>query len=72
MCHGRGLANPVQRAGLSQNDPALSFAEHFEQHCTVMYAADDQVALGGNNEDNYYAVPTAPGWPFWVSTGSWP
>jgi hypothetical protein len=23
-----------------------------------MYAADDQVALGGNNEDNYYAVPT--------------
>ncbi len=26
-----------------------------DQHCTVLYAADDQVALGGNNEDNFRA-----------------
>ena len=32
--------------------------ENVDQHCTVFYAADDHVALGGNNEDGYHPVLT--------------
>lgn len=42
----------------SNPDGILARQEEVEQHCTVFYAADDQVALGGNNEDNYGAGPT--------------
>ncbi len=43
------------------NDPASgglasvssSSPNDFNQHCTVFYAADDKVAIGGNNEDSF-------------------
>jgi hypothetical protein len=54
----RSLANSVYQPEVSPNESAGQSAERVEQHCTVIYAADDQVALGGNNEDGYHPVLT--------------
>src|SRR5512140_938104 len=39
---------PIKRS------PAQSTSsDAFNQHCTVFYASDGQIALGGNNEDSF-------------------
>ena len=54
----RSLAKAVHQPQVLPNESSGKSAEVVDQHCTVFYAADDQVALGGNNEDGYHPVLT--------------
>jgi hypothetical protein len=52
------LANASTPGEISPDAQPQPLTENVDQHCTVFYAADDQVALGGNNEDGYHPVLT--------------
>lgn len=54
----QSLANALTPRESPRNDQPGQSIENVDQHCTVFYAADDHVALGGNNEDGYHPVLT--------------
>lgn len=49
---GPGQSNSRDSEAIPEGTP-LASAGDFNQHCTVFYAGDGQVALGGNNEDSF-------------------
>jgi CubicO group peptidase (beta-lactamase class C family) len=55
---GQNPANTSSPSMIPASDHTVQSVENIDQHCTVFYAANDQVALGGNNEDGYHPVLT--------------
>ncbi len=47
------IARPLFAGQQNQAIASRPAADQVAQHCTVFYASDGQVALGGNNEDGY-------------------